>query len=142
MKRVILPRIWRDDNQSTGALMVVDDNGQPLFINPCVERGWQDNQRNISSIPEGEYPLVWEYSDKFKRMLWEIKDVPNRSECKIHPVNFSRDLNGCVAPGQDLVDIDKDGYMDVTDSRNTLKKFHKALEGMTETTIQIIDLYV
>lgn len=138
-KRVILPRYWNDKNQSTGGLLVIDNNGQPIFGSLCLERGDRDNKKNVSRIPAGTYPLVLEYSPKFDMELWEIKQVPNRSECKIHPASFWKNLEGCIAPGINLKDINKDGYYDVTSSVRTTKLFHKALEGLRETTITIID---
>lgn len=141
-KEVFLPRYWQDEKQSTGSLIVIDHtkNSQPTFIKPCVERGDRNNQKNISCVPADTYDLVLEYSPRFDAYLWELKGVPNRSECKVHAINFAKDLNGCIGPGDDLVDMDKDGYFDVTNSRNTLKQFHKALEGLTKTRIHIIDL--
>lgn len=138
-KKVILHRYWNDKNQTTGTLIVLNDKGQPIFSSICIERGDRNNQKNVSRVPAGTYPLVLEYSPKFKRMLWELKNVPNRSECKIHPSNYWDQLNGCIAPGIDLRDIDKDGYYDVVRSKYTTSLFMKALEGLTETTIKIID---
>lgn len=40
-----------------------------------------------------------------------------RAGIRIHPVNFARDLLGCLAFGIGLADIDKDGVMDLTSSR-------------------------
>lgn len=141
-KEVVLLRVWQDGKQTTGSLNVIDytKEGQPTFIKPCVERGDQNNQKMISCVPEGTYQIVLENSPRFQMDLWELKEVPNRSECKIHPVNFARDLNGCIAPGDDLVDMDKDGYYDVTNSRNTLQQFHKAMGDLKESRIHIVDL--
>lgn len=139
MKSVILQRHWSDENQSTGTLLVVDKKGQPVWGSLCIERGDRNNQRNVSYVPAGTYPLVFEYSPRFKRKLWELKDVPNRSECKIHSANYWDQLNGCIAPGLKLKDLDHDGYFDVTSSKNTIKEFHAALKCLTETTITIIN---
>jgi len=140
MKMVKLFRFWGDKNQTTGTLLVCDPKGQPCFMRPCIERGDRNNERNESRVPAGVYPLVLEYSPRFKKELWEIKDVPNRSECKIHPSNFWDQLNGCIAPGAKLLDIDKDGYYDVTQSQGSVRAFEAALKGYSEVTIEIIDL--
>ena len=68
-----------------------------------VERPWMDNEPNISCIPEGTYPLKLEYSVRFQRKLFELKNVPNRSEVKIHNANFASQLNGCIALGSDIM---------------------------------------
>lgn len=138
MKTVKLVRIWEDKNQSTGVLSVINSQGQPIFASLCIERGDRNNQKSISNVPVGVYPLVLEHSPRFQMDLWELKDVPNRSECKIHASNFWHQLNGCIAPGVKLKDIDKDGYYDVTSSRNTVKSFHTAMKGIKKTTIEIV----
>ena len=143
-RRVVLQRFWEDYNQSTGSLYVVDveDDNQPIFISACIERGDRCNEADVSNCPPGVYNLVWEYSDKFKMFLWELKGVPDgRSELKIHAANMWDQLNGCIAPGSHLGRLNRDGYYDVLASGTTLKRFHKALEPMQllGTTITILD---
>jgi hypothetical protein len=143
IKKVILQRVWMDDNQSTGSLIVLDDLRQPIYISPCIERGDRNNEQNVSNVPTGTYPLVWENSPKFG-MVWELKDVPNRSECKIHAANMWNQINGCIAPGTYLGEINEDGYYDTLSSGDALKRFHLALEDMQEqgTTITIFNSYL
>ncbi|MFY0630921.1 MAG: hypothetical protein JXR05_11105 [Flavobacteriaceae bacterium] len=101
--------------------------------------GWLNNTKNISCIPTGTYKLKLEWSPRFEKELWEIYDVPNRRECKFHAANFSRQLNGCIALGKDRADIDNDGLIDVTSSKATMKKFHKAMEGNIIATLHVIN---
>ena len=142
-KKVILQRVWMDENQSTGSLIVLDDLRQPIYINPCIERGDRNNEQNVSNVPTGTYPLVWENSPKFG-MVWELKDVPNRSECKIHAANMWNQINGCIAPGTYLGELNDDGYYDTLASGDALKRFHLALEDMQDqgTTITIFNSYL
>ena len=118
-KKVILQRVWMDKNQSTGSLIVLDKFRQPIYISP------------------------WENSPKFG-MVWELKDVPNRSECKIHVANTWDQINGCIAPGTYLGELNGDGYYDTIASGEALKRFHLALEDMQEqgTTITIFNSYL
>jgi hypothetical protein len=142
-KKVILQRIWMDDNQSTGSLIVLDELRQPIYISPCIERGDRNNEQNVSNVPTGTYPLIWESSPKFG-MVWELKDVPNRSECKIHAANMWNQIKGCIAPGTYLGELNDDGYYDTLSSGEALKRFHLALEDMQEqgTTITIFNSYL
>lgn len=123
------------DKQTLGYLYVVD-NEEILFSCNTLELPWKDNQQNVSCVPIGEYKCALEYSDRFQRDLWELKDVPNRSECKFHSANYFRQLNGCIALGDSFKDIDGDGYKDVTNSVETMRKFHNVLNFLTE--IQLI----
>ena len=139
MKRVRLQRLWMDKNQSTGVLTVIDRKGQPIFASLCIERGDRNNQKNVSNIPAGKYPLVLEHSPRFGKDVYELKNVPNRNECKIHASNYWNQLNGCIAPGIKLKDLNRDGYYDVTDSRKAVDAFHKALRRTRKTTIEILN---
>ena len=128
-------RLEYEKKQTLGECAIID-NGKEIFLSKSLERADNNNQRNISCIPQGEYLCVLEYSNKFDCNLWEIKGVPNRSECKFHSANYWRDLNGCIALGDKFMDINNDGFRDVLNSKNTMKEFHKVLEKLTE--IQLI----
>jgi len=134
---IILQRYKYDINQTTGTLTVLDQNGWPVFTCPCIERGWRNNQKNISSVPPGEYRLVLEWSPRFQMNLWELKGVPGRAECKIHASNYWHQLNGCIAPGAYLKNLNEDKYMDVAASRRALNDFHRVMGSETEATIKI-----
>ena len=86
-----------------------------LFINgericDTLENPWKDNQRNISCIPEGEYPvrlrLARESASRdYLHLL--VQDVPNRDWILFHRGNTSKDTSGCILVGlgteQDVV---------------------------------------
>ena len=133
--RIELFRLEYEEKQTLGECAITE-NGKDLFLAKSLERADNKNQINISCIPSGEYLCVLEHSNRFNCDLWEIKGVPNRSECKFHSANYWHDLNGCIALGAKYLDIDNDGFRDVLNSKNTMKKFHKVLEGLTE--IQLI----
>lgn len=102
-----------------------------------MELPWKDNGSKVSCIPAGEYPLVLEHSPAFKTDLWEIKDVPGRSECKIHSANYPSQLLGCIAPGLMHADLDRDGKLDAARSKEARLKFHAAMGDETKATIYI-----
>ena len=138
-RKVYLHRVWNNDKESIGYLYVTDDKGMPVFASIALERGDRDNQHNISRIPAGTYPLRLTYSPKFGRKMWLVDEVPNRSGIRIHPANYWNNLQGCIAPGLRLKDLNKDGLIDVTNSRNATQQFEQALKGLQETTIEIVD---
>lgn len=138
--RLELNRDFVTEDQCLGILYIIDECEQIVYKFDTIERGWLDNKKRISCIPEGTYPIVLEYSNRFKQELWELKEVPNRSECKIHAANYSRQLNGCIALGNGRADIDKDGLLDVIKSRKSMKLFHELMAGITETNIKIVNL--
>ena len=86
-----------------------------LFLNgericDTLENSWQDNQRNISCIPEGVYPvrlrLPRESATRdYIHLL--VKDVKDRDYILIHIGNTAKDTSGCILVGlgteQDVV---------------------------------------
>jgi len=93
-----------------------------------------DNQTNISCIPAGRYNCEKYYSQTHGWCI-AILDVPNRTEIRVHPANYTRQLRGCIAVGESLKDIDKDGVFDVTSSGKTMGKLMAILPDKFEMEI-------
>jgi len=134
--RIEIFRLEYEEKQTLGEC-VIFENEIELFSSKTLERADNNNQRNISCIPSGVYKCKLEYSAKFKKELWEIKGVLNRSECKFHSSNYWHDLSGCIALGTSYIDIDKDGFRDVLDSRETMMGFHFVLDELREVELII-----
>ena len=130
-----LTRTYQDDYQTQGELEVIKDNNI-LFTCKTLELPWRDNQRRISRIPSGIYPVLKHISPRFGDTLW-IHDVPNRSEILIHRGNYHRDTLGCILVGEKLIDIDGDGHKDVTNSRVTMNWLFDIV--LDELAIEIIE---
>ena len=130
-------RWWSTDKQTIGNCVIYDDDGKKVYSCFSLERGWIDNKRNISCIPVGSYTCMLEYSEKFKMYLWEVKGVDGRSEIKFHLMNYYYDSNGCIGLGRNLKDLNNDGYYDITNSKRTLKEFHKILKGQVKVKLII-----
>lgn len=138
MKAII--RVKRDEKSDYQCMgkCTVEVLGDVVFESESIERGDNDNKARESCIPDGVYPVILEHSNRFNTELWEIYNVVGRSECKFHSANYSRQLNGCIALGENRIDIDGDGQKDVTNSRKTMGLFHSCLNGF-KTAILIIE---
>ncbi len=64
-----------------------------LTINGIVIRTLENRRYMIEG---GKYRIVYEYSPKFKRKLWELKNVPERTEIKIHNGRETKHSRGCI----------------------------------------------
>jgi len=137
VKIIKIIRKKQDINQTLGTCVVYDECDMPVFSALSLERGWRENTKRVSCVPLGSYNVVLEHSNRFKMDLWELKDVEGRSECKFHSANYWYQLNGCIALGNRLADINNDGYNDVLSSKQTMKAFHKALNGDTKALLII-----
>ena len=79
------------------------------------------------AVPAGCYVCKYEYSDKFERDLYELKDVPGRTECKFHVGNTIGDTIGCILQGKYTGHLD--GARAVFRSSDTIDKFHAIMNG-------------
>ena len=53
-----------------------------------------------TAISEGVYVVSVSFSDRFKRLLPEVHDVPNFTGIRIHYGNTDADTEGCILVGQ------------------------------------------
>lgn len=138
-KRLILIRL--DDSsgvQTLGELHLYDGNNR-LFTCKSLEPAWKDNERGKSRVIAGSYKVVYEWSPKFKMNLFELKDVPGRTESKIHVLNHYFQTEGCIGVGKNLIDINGDGQLDISSSESTLHVLHGMILPDTELYIDILD---
>ena len=133
-------RSFQDTKQTSGVIVIYNQNRFPLLSSVCLERGWNDNKPNISCLPMGNHPLVLEYSDRFKKDLWEIKETGSRSECKFHSASFWYDLEGCISLGCRYRYINTDDYLDLSYSKFMMERFHSVLKDFDEVELIISGL--
>ena len=97
MINLLIIRDTFTDESTIGELFL---NGERLC--DTLENPWLDNQKNISCIPVGEYPvrlrLARESATK-KYLHLLIQDVPNRNYVLFHRGNTNADTQGCVLVG-------------------------------------------
>lgn len=127
----------KQNNIQTIGTCVVLINSVPVFNSVSLEPGWNNNTVGKSCVPKDMYEVVLEWSEKYERLLWEIKGVPNRSEAKFHSLNYYFDSEGCPGLGFKFKDINHDGFLDIIKSVDTMKLFHKALSGYKKATLII-----
>lgn len=120
--KLLINRIDQGKKQSLGEIFVLNQNNEIQKKAVTLELPWLKNERRISCIPAGTYPVEKRISPKFG-LHFHIKDVPGRSFILIHAGNYYTQILGCVLIGSDFSDINKDGLLDVVNSGKTLKEF-------------------
>ena len=106
-----------------------------MFSCYSLELPWKYNQTDISCVPDGIYRVVFEYSEHFKGRRYELKDVPERSECKFHKGNFAgsvehgfkSDVKGCTLLG--MLPGEIDGQIAVLHSESAFLELNRRLAG-------------
>jgi len=133
-----LNRCQTDDKQTLGELYLLCHNEAVLNKWMTLELPDMNNTRYISRIPAGTYKAIVHTSPRFGKTLW-IQDVPNRSEILIHQGNYHTQIKGCILIGQNHIDINNDGFKDVTSSRKSMAKLMSELQGLESIEITIKD---
>lgn len=136
--RLLLDRYSHEKNQTIGKLYLIRNDGTVINHWHTLELPWKDNQRNISCISEGVYKARKHNSPKFGESLW-LQNVPGRSEILIHKGNFYDDILGCILIGTDLADINKDGIIDVKNSKQAIDLLILHLKNVDGIMIEIRD---
>lgn len=85
-----------------------------------------------TAIPVGDYKVIFDYSNRFKRVLPHILDVPNFTGIRIHPGNTDADTCGCV-----LVGLDWDGGDFIGRSDLAFEQLVQKINGAPDLEIEI-----
>ena len=87
-----LQRLYRD-GWTDGMIFI-----HGILLCRSIELGWANNERNVSCVPEGVYPVAIIQHPKFVECL-RIDNVKGRSGILMHVANDARkELRGCIAP--------------------------------------------
>jgi hypothetical protein len=123
-----LSRFLCDGDGTFGRLRLPNES----FSCYTVELPWLNNRNCESCIPSGGYRLNYRESNVVRETTggeftggWEVHPVMDRSYIMLHPGNSIADLEGCIAPGDDLSAWKVDGLgrvcRAVTNSRDTFR---------------------
>jgi hypothetical protein len=134
--KILIERLHYGDKQTVGNLYLLNNRNELVQEFWSLELPWKDNKRRISCIPEGVYKARKHNSPKHGLSLW-LQDVPNRSEILIHKGNYYTDILGCILIGSTLMDINKDGLLDVVNSKKSINKLMSMLEDVDGIMVKI-----
>ena len=121
MEKVYLDRFKGNDKQTLGEMLY-----KGKVIAKTLELAWKNNEKQMSCIPIGTYKVVRRFTPKFGNHFW-LQDVPNRSYILIHKGNYHFQILGCILVGKQHLDINHDGYQDVTASTEKMKELLNTL---------------
>lgn len=108
---ITIDRAWKKDGYTISRLYV---NGELFGCNTLedTDRGLRKDMQleeikkkkvyGQTAIPIGSYECVYTYSNRFKKMLPLLKDVPGFDGIRIHSGNSAKDTDGCILVGLNL----------------------------------------
>lgn len=91
--------------------------------------------KNSTAIGAGKYRCVLSMSNRFKKVMPELLDVPGFEGIRIHSGNTSDDTEGCILVGSVIGKVDDKPA--VLRSRETFNKLMMRLQRAGEITITV-----
>lgn len=119
IEKAWLVRTFLSDQVTLGYLLIGGEQFRTL------ERPWQDNERNRSCIPTGQYPVVHlprSSSGKYHQ-VFHVQSVPGRSGILIHNGNLVSHSRGCIILGMKVGRLGSE--MAVLNSRTAMSKLNE-----------------
>jgi hypothetical protein len=83
---------------STIGELLIDGKWQCWTLEDVVRKG--EKIPGHTAIPEGHYEVILSPSNRFKRLMPYLLNVPNFTGIMIHPGNTDADTHGCILVGQ------------------------------------------
>lgn len=128
----VLRRIDHTDLATFGHL----EDAEHRVLCCTLEEPWKDNARSISCIPPGEYAAHRKLSPKRGIELFELDEVPGRSNIEIHVGNTTADTEGCILLGTKFGTVN--GQAGIVESRVAFKQWMDALRGVNHITLTVL----
>lgn len=120
-----LVRRWLTARSTGGTLTIVDAPDQTWYTLEDVVRGHK--VPGETAIPRGVYEVVVTYSQRFKRRMPLLLNVPGFEGIRIHSGNTSADTEGCILVGMERA-CDA-----VTRSREAYRALFAKISAVVET---------
>lgn len=130
--KLLLERTVFSDVSTIGTLSVdgaffcytLEDTDRHLECGGTKEYG-------ATAIPRGTYEVIIDWSNRFKRELPRLVDVPQFEGVRIHPGNRPEDTEGCVLVGSSY------GVDYVYNSRAVFDKLFACLDAADSIELEI-----
>jgi len=125
---ITIKRLYKTETSTIGELLV--DGIWECFTLEDTERAIKI--KGETAIPKGTYRIIINESNRFKRLLPLLIDVPNFEGVRIHSGNSNHDTEGCILVGQTR----NKNY--IGQSRKAFDKLFKKMQVAKNITLTII----
>jgi hypothetical protein len=126
--QITIKRLYKTNTSTIGELFI--DGIFECFTLEDVERPVKI--KNETAIPKGTYKVIINQSNRFKRLLPLLLNVPNFEGIRIHSGNSNHDTEGCILVGQTR----NKNY--IGQSRKAFNKLFKKMQAAKNITITIL----
>ena len=125
--KIQIKRLYKTENSTIGEL-TIDGKFECYTL--------EDKEREVkikceTAIPKGTYKVIINQSNRFKKLLPLVLNVPNFEGIRIHPGNTNHDTEGCILVGRTM---SKDF---IGQSRKAFETLFKKMKEAKEITLII-----
>ncbi len=125
--KIEVKRLYRTENSTIGELYI--DGIFECFTLEDKER--EVKIKSETAIPKGKYKVIINKSNRFKKLLPLLLNVPNFEGVRIHPGNTNHDTEGCILTGTTK------GKDFIGNSRIAFNRLFKKMQLAKEITLTI-----
>ena len=125
--KIEVKRLYKTENSTIGEL-TIDGKFECYTLE---DKEITVKIKGETAISKGTYKVIINQSNRFKKLLPLLLNVPNFEGVRIHPGNSNHDTEGCILVGQS---ISKD-Y--ISKSRKAFEKLFKKMQLAKEITLTI-----
>lgn len=125
--KITVKRLHKTNTSTIGELLI--DGVFECYTLEDVER--EVKVKSETAIPKGTYKVIINQSNRFKRLLPLLLNVPNFEGVRIHSGNSNHDTEGCILVGQTM------GKDYIGKSRKAFDKLFKKMQAAKDITITI-----
>ena len=126
--QITVKRLYKTDTSTIGELLI--DGVFECFTLEDIERPVKI--KSETAIPRGTYKVIINQSNRFKRLLPLLIDVPGFEGVRIHSGNTNHDTEGCILVGQTR----NKNY--IGQSRKAFDKLFKKMQAAKNITLTIL----
>lgn len=117
--KLLLKRLHKTQNSTIGELYV--DGKFECYTLEDVER--KEKIYAKTAIPKGTYQVIMTMSNRFKKLMPLLLNVPNFEGVRIHTGNYAKDTEGCILLGKTR------GIDFIGNSKKAVADFYPKLEA-------------
>ena len=126
--QITVKRLHKTDTSTIGELLI--DGIFECYTLEDVERPVKIKAE--TAIPKGTYKVIINQSNRFKRLMPLLLNVPNFEGVRIHAGNTNHDTEGCILVGRTR---SKDF---IGQSRKAYEKLFKKMQAAKDITLTIL----
>ena len=126
--KILLKRIFKGEDYTIGHIYV---NGQ-YFADSLEDTVRDVKIKGKTAIPAGKYLILMTYSNRFKKIMPLLIDVPNFEGVRIHSGNTPEDTEGCILVGKNTI------KGQLTSSRLYTRMLYDLLKSSENNEIEIV----